>query len=179
MGRDKLVPPITLGTFGQLELYPRFVESDGRKRPVHLTPNERHNTPIIIFVTVCTKNRKKILADPAIHHCLKETWQTKTSWIVGKYVIMPDHIHLFCAPGNLNFSAVAEWVKFWKSHSARFWPYRNQSPVWQRECWETQLRRHESYAAKWAYVEANPVRAGLVQRAKDWLYKGELNKLRW
>src|SRR5256885_6005252 len=25
-------------------------------------------------------------------------WKTADHWLVGRYVIMPDHIHLFCAP---------------------------------------------------------------------------------
>src|SRR5437870_3795556 len=41
-------------------LYECSMESDGRKRPVHLPVNERHNTPVILYVTVCTKNRKRI-----------------------------------------------------------------------------------------------------------------------
>ena len=72
-----------------------------------------------------------------------------------------------------------EWMKFWKSHSARFWPYRNHTPVWQREYWDTELRRHESYAAGWDYVEMNPVRAGLVETPEEWPYQGELNELSW
>jgi len=29
------------------------------------------------------------------------------------------------------------------------------------------------------YVRNNPVRAGLVEKAEDWKYQGELHKLRW
>ncbi|PYJ59756.1 MAG: hypothetical protein DME74_11770 [Verrucomicrobia bacterium] len=51
--------------------------------------------------------------------------------------------------------------------------------AWQRDFWDRQLRRGESYAEKWKYVENNPVRHGHVQRAEDWLYQGELNVLHW
>mgnify|MGYP003875432317 CR=1 FL=1 len=50
---------------------------------------------------------------------------------------------------------------------------------WQRDFWDTQLRRGESYSAKWKYVRHNPVRAGLVPSADLWPYQGELNVLRW
>jgi putative transposase len=155
------------------------VQSDGRKHPAHHPTLERHNRPIIVFVSVCTKDRRKILANQTIHHWLREAWQVNTSWLVGKYIIMPDHIHFFCAPGEREAIGVAEWTKFWKSHAARFWPYASQAPVWQRECWDTQLRNHESYGDKWQYVAQNPVRAGLVQAAEEWPYQGELNILRW
>ena len=92
---------------------------------------------------------------------------------------MPDHLHLFCAPNDLSPAPITSWVKFWKSQAARHWPQRDQLPIWQRDFWDTQLRREESYAAKWDYVAQNPVRAGLVSRAEDWPYQGEMNMLDW
>jgi len=41
------------------------------------------------------------------------------------------------------------------------------------------LRRGQSYDEKWDYVVDNPLRAGLVERAQDWPYQGELNVLSW
>ena len=57
-------------------------------------------------------------------------------------------------------------------------PVRNP-PLWQRDCWDRQLRTGESYAQKWEYVRNNPVRKGLVANADDWPYQGELNVLEW
>ena len=148
------------------------MESDGRKHPVHLASRERFNTPIIVFVTVCTKQRKQVLANEESHQLLREAWTLKTSWIVGRYVIMPDHIHLFCAPGTLPPVPLPPWVKSWKSHAARFWRKPQEAPIWQRHFWDTQLRRGENYAQKWEYFLQNPVRAGLVDRAEDWRYQG-------
>ena len=51
--------------------------------------------------------------------------------------------------------------------------------LWQREFFDHVLRSNESYSEKWAYVELNPIRAGLVQLPADWPYQGELNVLRW
>jgi hypothetical protein len=36
------------------------------------------------------------------------------------------------------------------------------------------LRGEESYGQKWNYVRESPVRAGLVMRAEDWPYSGEI-----
>jgi putative transposase len=155
------------------------VESDGRKSPVHLGPTERHNTAIIIYVTLCTKDRKRILTDPVVHRWLVQVWQAQISWLVGRYMIMPDHIHFFCSPGATGATALSSWMKRWKSESARHWPNPSDGPVWQRAFWDTQLRGHESYGAKWGYVEMNPVRAALVEKPQDWPYQGELNELRW
>ena len=156
-----------------------MLESDGRKHPPHLTPVERHNTSLIVFLTVCTKDRKEILNQSASHDILVTAWNTRPTWLVGRYVIMPDHIHLFCAPAVQPAQSLEKWVSFWKSVAARQWPDPTQLPVWQRHFWDTELRREESYASKWEYVRQNPVRAGLVTCEDDWAYKGELNVLSW
>jgi putative transposase len=36
------------------------------------------------------------------------------------------------------------------------------------------LRSNESYGQKWNYGRENPVRAGLVEKAQDWPYQGEI-----
>ena len=92
---------------------------------------------------------------------------------------MPDHLHLFCMPAVRDPENVRAWVAYWKSRSSARWPRPGEQPVWQREAWDRQVRRGESYAAKWEYVRNNPVRAGLVACADDWPCQGELNQLVW
>jgi putative transposase len=75
------------------------MQRDGRKRPVHLPVRERFNTANIIFVSLCAKDRKRILARQEVHQLLRQTWILHTDWVVGRYVLMPDHLHLFCAQG--------------------------------------------------------------------------------
>ena len=72
-----------------------------------------------------------------------------------------------------------KWVSFWRNQVTRVWPQRNQTPIWQRDYWDRQLRRHESYSQKWNYVVNNPVRHGYVAHAEDWPFQGELNVLSW
>ena len=38
-------------------------------------------------------------------------------------------------------------------------------------------RSNESYSEKWNYVFDNPVRAGLVSKAQEWKYAGEIETL--
>ena len=68
-----------------------------RKRPAHGV-NFDPGKPTIIFVTVCTKKRRPWLAVPSVHALLREVWTVADVWLVGQYVIMPDHIHLFASP---------------------------------------------------------------------------------
>ena len=51
-------------------------------------------------------------------------------------------------------------------------------PFWQKEFFDHVLRSDESYESKWDYVRENPVRAGLVSRADDWPYAGEITLIR-
>jgi putative transposase len=156
-----------------------MAESDGRKHPTHQPVHEAFNAPIIIFLTVITKDRKPVLADTDAHMSVLHAWRAAKTWLVGRYVIMPDHVHLFCAPATLLPEPLIKWASYWKSEAARKWSRRDETPIWQRHFWDTQLRRGENYEKKWEYVVANPVRAGLVSRIEDWPYQGELNELRW
>ena len=150
-----------------------------RKRPVHFPPQEAHNRSIIVFLTVCTDQRRALLANVAAHEHLRSAWMSATRWIVGCYLLMPDHVHLFCAPNEWPPPSLTSWVSFWKSRAAAMWPGAKIGRVWQRDGWDTQLRSGESYAEKWEYVRQNPVREGLVHRSEEWPYQGELNTLRW
>ncbi|HVU22624.1 MAG TPA: transposase [Opitutus sp.] len=150
-----------------------------RRRPAHFPANERQGLAVIYFVTVCTDQRRPVLANVAAHAALVEAWRAATRFNVGRYVVMPDHVHFFCAPATNPPEALARWVAFWKSAVARQWPKGEGGKLWQRDFWDVQLRRGQSYAEKWIYVCDNPVRAGLVKRVEEWPYQGELSVLRW
>jgi REP element-mobilizing transposase RayT len=134
---------------------------------------------VIYFVTVCTAGRRECLADPQVHSLLREIWLTHDRYRVGRYVLMPDHLHFFCAPGTWPPENLGGWMRFWKSAAARRWPGGPQPSPWQRDFWDTQLRQGESYTGKWHYVCENPVRAGLASRAENWPYQGEIFPLLW
>ena len=175
-GRSSATPNENLIIPPEREVSPRSpLRRPHRKRPVHF-PTVKS---IIIFLTVCTRQRKPLLANDEAARLIIEAWQAANFWRVGRYVIMPDHIHLFCAPNTFPPQPLKKWIEFWRNHVTRAWPRPTQIPIWQREFWDRQLRRSESYAAKWQYVANNPVRHGYVRRAEDWPYQGELNVLDW
>ena len=150
-----------------------------RKRPAHFPTVAIGFRTIIIFLTVCTRQRKPLLANDEAAQLIVESWQAARFWRVGRYVIMPDHIHLFCAPNTFPAHPLKNWIEYWRNHVTRTWLHRAETPIWQREFWDRQLRRSESYAEKWHYVVNNPVRHGYVRRAEDWPYQDELNVLEW
>ena len=153
--------------------------SPQRKRPVHLPTLERHNRSVIQFITVCTYQRQAVLNTDHAHDILSKIWQDDSFYRVGRYVIMPDHIHLFCAPNTYPIEPLSRWVRFWKSRAATMWKGRYHKKLWQKDFWDTQLRGHESYTEKWNYVRNNPVRAELVENPDDWPHRGEIYPLSW
>src|SRR5436309_9930500 len=68
--------------------------------------------PTIVFVTVVTRDRKRWLAQALVHQLLRDAWMEAQAWLVGYYLLMPDHLHLFCAPHDLSFTLDA-WITFW------------------------------------------------------------------
>jgi REP element-mobilizing transposase RayT len=147
-----------------------------RRAPAHPHPILRRS--VIIFLTVCTAKRRPILASPVAVATLHRAWRAADAWAIGRYVIMPDHLHLFCAPVRLEFT-LTHWVRFWRSQASLRWPFPDQHPIWQPDFWDTQLRRGDDYDAKWEYVRQNPVRHGYVASPEAWPFAGEITVLDW
>ena len=135
------------------------------------------------MITVCV-NRADAdelrLDNPEVHRLIHRIWQNAAHWLVDRYVLMPDHLHFFCSPGEMDYP-LARWMSYWKRLVTTQWPEhrKNDGPVFQRDYWDRQIRYTESYDAAWEYVRENPVRAGLVQNPDDWPYQGEIHALRW
>jgi REP element-mobilizing transposase RayT len=135
------------------------------------------NTPVY-FLTACTANRRALLANMGVHEVfLQYTREAGNHGVLaGRYVLMPDHMHLFAA-----FSPVSPdlsvWMKGLKAVVARYLKSQQVSaPYWQERFFDHVLRSEESYAQKWVYVRDNPVRAGLVANWTDWPYQGEISQ---
>ncbi len=138
----------------------------------------------LYFVTLNVLGRRPLLACPEVHDAFRRYGETGLEYGagVGRYVIMPDHIHAFVRIGP------EMMLKRWSSGLKRMLsdaltsaglalnPERGQrlKSFWQPGFFDHLLRSNESYAEKWAYVRDNPVRAGLVSVSDDWPYQGEI-----
>jgi len=149
-----------------------------RKHPVHGI-QETKDGPTIIFLTVCTQNRERWLATEENHRLLISIWNDASAWVVGRYVLMPDHLHLFAAVGK-TYRPLENWVRYWKSMFTKRSGGRDAfSGRWQSDHWDTRLRSWQSYDQKWEYAKNNPVRHGLVSHSEDWPFQGEVYRLSW
>ena len=133
------------------------------------------------FITLCTKNRRPILAVPEVAAALAAFGQRGHEELgveLGRYVVMPDHLHAFvCLPPTIG---VSRWTKALKRTLSVLLNQAGQpKPNWQRGSWDRLMRRRETYDEKWEYVRQNPVRAGLVTQSDDWPLQGEVIILEW
>lgn len=133
----------------------------------------------LYFLTLCTSGRKPILAQAPVHETFLQFCEAATSRgaFVGSYVLMPDHLHLFVSlsPEGASLSI---WVKSLKNSLSKAWRQAGiPSPHWQKGFFDHVMRTADSYAQKWNYVAANPVRAGLVPLPEAWPYQGTIHEL--
>jgi putative transposase len=137
------------------------------------------NTQPLYFVTFNTYRRRHFLACPEIHEtfCVFCIRAEKYNVAVGRYVLMPDHAHLFVMLPREGITLV-KWVQSLRAVIGKALLKRGFSkPHWQEGFFDHVLRSHESYTQKWDYVRMNPVRAGLCETPEAWPYQGEIMRL--
>jgi putative transposase len=124
---------------------------------------------------MCTLHRKRFVSLQLVEESTRryvERGLSDFNVAVGRYVMMPDHLHLFVR-GGIDFT-LTNWVKGLKRAISKELKETDKYFRWQPGFFDHVLRNDESYGEKWNYVRENPVRAGLVTRSKDWPYQGEL-----
>ena len=143
--------------------------------PPRLDPVFQRYDPPLYFVTFNTWHRRKLLADADVQRRLIEFARKgePRGIAIGRYVIMPNHIHLFTR-GTGDF-VLSQWMRLLKRNLSK--AISATPPHWQKGFFDHLIRHSESYAQKWDYVRQNPVRASLVSEADDGPYQGELGRL--
>jgi putative transposase len=133
--------------------------------PAILLPWEKS---VIYFVTMCVKDRPKVLANSQVFDAIKATIPELRKWHVLAGVVMPDHAHWVVSPVEDRDLLVGDF-----SHGFKRWLRKSLgSQPWERQrgCFDRLLRSDENLQRKWIYVMDNPVRQRLVQKAEDWPY---------
>ncbi len=137
------------------------------------------NVQPFYFVTFNTHARLPLLAHAEIHEtfcsfCLRAE---EHNVAVGRYVIMPDHVHLFVVLPQEGMT-FPKWIGTLRTVLGKsLLRLGFQKPHWQEGFFDHVLRSSESYSQKWEYVRMNPVRAGLCKAPEDWPYQGEIVSL--
>jgi len=132
-----------------------------------------HHAPVY-FVTFCTYQRKPWLAEPSIHSAflgfIRSGW-SDYHIAVGRYVIMPEHVHLLVT-GGADFD-LGDWVKLVKQCLGKAAGLPRGESLWQEGFFDHLIRHDEKLASVWEYLRQNPQTAGLTVAPADWPYQGE------
>ena len=139
------------------------------------------------FFTVVTDGRREILTlarcREALRTAIAETRKLHP-FVAEAWVLLPDHLHcIWTLPvGDEDYSKRWGLIKagFSKRVRGSFCQQNDSSNVskkkhreasfWQRRFWEHAVRDDEDFRRHVNYIHYNPVKHGLVKRARDWPY---------
>jgi putative transposase len=100
----------------------------------------------LYFVTFCTHRRRRWLARESVHQAFIDfalNAERQFNVAVGKYIIMPEHVHLFVC-GDADF-ILGRWIGQLKQTLARDAGLTcEQSQIWQEGFFDHVLRNDES-----------------------------------
>jgi len=84
------------------------------------------------------------------------------------WVVMPNHVHALIE--TLPGGALDKIVHSWKSYTANIANHllHREGAFWFREYYDRFIRDDTHFERAVSYIHANPVKAGLVERAEDW-----------
>jgi putative DNA methylase len=86
------------------------------------------------------------------------------------WCVMPNHVHVLFTPGpGFKMSGISHsWKSFTANQCNRL--LDRKGSFWQREPFDRYIRNERHYYNAVAYIENNPVKAGLCQKPADWLW---------
>jgi putative DNA methylase len=84
------------------------------------------------------------------------------------WCLMPNHVHVLVTP--LHGNSLSSILHTWKSFTAKAANKAlvRQGQFWEDEYFDRAIRYDEHFATAWAYIEGNPVKAGLCGVPEDW-----------
>jgi putative transposase len=88
-------------------------------------------------------------------------------YLLKAWCLMPNHAHVLVGVTTVPMAA---FVKSWKGYTARQCNalLGRNGAFWADDYWDTYMRGEEQERRTVRYIEANPVKAGLVRAAADW-----------
>jgi REP element-mobilizing transposase RayT len=83
------------------------------------------------------------------------------------WAVMPNHVHILALP-KAPLPQITQWIKGRAARAANLLLRRAGEPFRQHESYDHWARNARERDRIAAYIEDNPVSAGLVARAEDW-----------
>ncbi|MCP5523681.1 MAG: transposase [Verrucomicrobiales bacterium] len=112
-----------------------------------------------------------LLRDPRSAAVVEENWLhlDGREYRLLAWVVMPNHVHLLA---EIWQRPQARLIKDWKGFTAcRInQALRRRGQLWQDDYWDRYIRDEAHYRRVVHYIEANPVKAGLVKAPELWSF---------
>jgi REP element-mobilizing transposase RayT len=83
------------------------------------------------------------------------------------WVVMPNHVHMLILP-RVALAQITHWIKGTTAREANLLLGRTGEPFWQHESYDHWVRNEKEFQRVVAYIERNPVSAGLAAAPEDW-----------
>ena len=92
------------------------------------------------------------------------------------YAVMANHVHVLLAQ-RAPLERITLQLKGASAHAANLILSRTGEPFWQKESFDHWVRNPAECQKIRAYIENNPVAAGLVARPEDWPWSSASNPI--
>jgi putative transposase len=113
------------------------------------------------------------LRQPEIANCVVSCLRENAggAYDLHAYVIMPNHVHvLLRLRPREQLATITRALKGKSARLSNVLLGRTGQPFWQDESFDHWIRHPQQFAKVKAYIEWNPVRAGLVTTPEQWPY---------
>ena len=149
---------------------------------------------VVYWIDIFTRKVYRDIVIESLKYCQKEKGLE-----IFAYVIMSNHVHILARSANDNLSNVVrdfkkhtskkiiEQIEIGKTESRKAWMLRlfmhaakrqnktGKYQVWTHENHAIEVSSNNFIENKVEYIHANPVRAGLVNKAEDYKYSSASN----
>ena len=101
-------------------------------------------------------------------------------YILWAYVVMANHLHVLLKPKSpeITVGSITKNLKGYTAREANRLLGRTGQPFWQDESFDHWSRDRGELARIVAYIENNPVKAGLVKRPEEWTWSSSAERKR-
>jgi REP element-mobilizing transposase RayT len=118
-----------------------------------------------------------VLRDPGNADLVREAFEhfDGERYRLIAWVVMPNHVHVVIE--QIGGHRLSNVVQSWKSFTAKKINERMQSSgiLWAADYFDRFIRNEEHFRNAIAYVERNPVRAGLVGSPEEWRFSSRVS----
>ncbi|MGE4072554.1 MAG: transposase [Lysobacterales bacterium] len=126
----------------------------------------------VYSVTTTVRHRRPWFQDGSRADLAQSALSDSQTWPGTRpllWTLMPDHLHLLLELQSGSLSIAVGRVKALISRRLQSIP---EGGLWQASFHDHALRREENLLKIGRYLLANPVRAGLIDEARDWRWRG-------